>query len=62
MITQVVKADDAGVFTYCAPRAGWWGFAALNTADYRLQAPDGTMKDVEVGGVLWVEFMDWKER
>src|SRR3569623_1376826 len=28
MITQVVKADGNGVFTYAMPKAGWWGFAA----------------------------------
>jgi hypothetical protein len=35
MITQVVKADANGVFTYGVPFAGWWGFAALNTAKKR---------------------------
>jgi len=25
MIIQVVKTDSNGVFTYAAPRAGWWG-------------------------------------
>ena len=37
MVTQAVKADQNGVFTYAAPRAGWWGFAALNGADYQLE-------------------------
>ncbi len=55
MITQAVKADEAGVFSYVAPRAGWWGFAALNTADYKLKA-DGQDKDVELGAVIWVYF------
>ncbi len=58
MITQTVKADANGVFTYAAPRAGWWGFAALNTADYQLPQ-DGTQKDVELGAVIWVHFEDW---
>ena len=31
MITQTIKADKHGVFSYAAPAAGWWGFAALNT-------------------------------
>ncbi len=26
-ITQVVKADANGVFSYAMPRTGWWGFA-----------------------------------
>jgi cobalt/nickel transport protein len=59
MITQTVKADGNGVFTYAAPKAGWWGFAALNTADYTI-THDGTEKDVELGAVIWVRFHDMK--
>ncbi|MBW1892866.1 MAG: DUF4198 domain-containing protein [Deltaproteobacteria bacterium] len=57
MITQTIKADQNGVFTYAAPWAGWWGFAALNTADYKLKK-DGKDKDVEIGAVIWVEFQE----
>ncbi len=53
MVTQVVKADGNGVFTYGVPRAGWWGFAALNTDDRQIQG-----KDVEIGAVLWVHFLE----
>ena len=59
MVTQTIKADANGVFSYAAPDAGWWGFAALNTADYRLKH-DGQNKDVELGAVIWVEFHEWK--
>nr|MDJ0885402.1 DUF4198 domain-containing protein [Desulfobacterales bacterium] len=59
MVTQTVKADQNGVFAYAAPRAGWWGFAALNTADYTLKA-DGVDKEVELGAVIWVKFEDWQ--
>lgn len=58
MITQTVKADGNGVFTYAPPAAGWWGFAALNTADYTLDQ-DGQDKAVELGAVIWVHFEDW---
>ncbi len=58
MITQTVKADANGVFTYAAPSDGWWGFAALNTADYTLPQ-DGEDKAVELGAVIWVHFEDW---
>ncbi|MEL6205304.1 MAG: DUF4198 domain-containing protein [Pseudomonadota bacterium] len=58
MITQTVKADGNGVFTYAAPSDGWWGFAALNTADYKLLQA-GTEKSVELGAVLWVHFEQW---
>lgn len=57
MITQVVKADGNGVFTYGVPFAGWWGFAALNTADEKMDH-QGTPKDVELGAVLWTEFLE----
>jgi cobalt/nickel transport protein len=52
-ITQVVMTDANGVFTYAAPKAGWWGFAALNTAEEKIKD-----KDVELGAVLWVKFHD----
>jgi cobalt/nickel transport protein len=61
MTTQTIKADAAGVFTYATPRSGWWGFAALNTADYQLEQ-EGEQKDVELGAVLWVHFEDWQTR
>jgi cobalt/nickel transport protein len=59
MVTQTIKADGNGVFTYATPRSGWWGFAALNTADYTLKH-DGEDKDVEMGAVIWVYFHEWK--
>jgi cobalt/nickel transport protein len=55
MITQTIKADENGVFTYSAPRAGWWGFAALNTLEKKMND-----KDVEIGAVIWVRFHEWK--
>lgn len=54
-VTYVVKADDRGVFTAGCPLPGWWGFAALNEADYTIKDPDGQDKGVELGAVLWVE-------
>ena len=60
MITQTVKADAAGVFTYAPPSDGWWGFAALNTADYTLtEETSGEEKAVELGAVIWVHFEEW---
>jgi len=61
MITQTVKADGNGVFTYAPPSHGWWGFAALNTADYTLPQ-DGEDKAVELGAVIWVHFEEWTGR
>ena len=59
MVTQTVKADQNGVFSYAAPVAGWWGFAALNTSDKKM-VHDGEKKDIELGAVLWVEFQNWQ--
>jgi len=60
MITQTLKADANGVFTYAPPAAGWWGFAALNPAGFKLKHA-GNEKDVELGAVIWVRFLDWKK-
>ena len=58
MITQVIKADANGVFTYAMPWKGWWGFAALNTDDKKMKHKDGKEYDVELGAVLWVKTHD----
>lgn len=58
-VTQVVKADAGGVFSYAMPRAGWWGFAALGEADWKLRL-DGVEKGVEIGAVYWVHTVEMK--
>ncbi len=57
-ITQTIKADANGVFTYATPAPGWWGFAALTPAGYRLPFGDEA-KEVELGAVVWVHFEAW---
>ncbi|MBC8461655.1 MAG: DUF4198 domain-containing protein [Deltaproteobacteria bacterium] len=59
MITQVIKADKNGVFTYAMPKAGWWGFAALNEDEEKIKHK-GEPKSVEIGAVLWVKTYDMK--
>jgi len=54
-VTQVVKTDSNGVFTYAVPWAGWWGFAALTDDDAKMKR-DGKDVLVELGGVIWVYF------
>ena len=54
-VTQVVKTDENGVFSFGVPWAGWWGFAALNTAAEKMDYK-GAPKDVELGAVMWVDF------
>ena len=62
MVTQSIKADGNGVFAYAVPGAGWWGFAALNEADFTLQLESGEEKEVELGAVLWVHFEPWQQK
>jgi len=57
MITQVVKTDANGVFTYAMPKAGWWGFAALNTGAKKMEH-DGKEYPVEIGALIWVKTHD----
>ena len=55
-VTQVIRADDAGRFRYGIPRAGWWGFAAIDAGGegrYRGKA-------LEQGAVLWLEAVEMK--
>ena len=61
MVTQTIKADINGVFTYAAPVAGWWGFAALNTSD-KTMMHENQKKNIELGAVLWVKFENWQEK
>ncbi len=59
MITQTIKADQNGVFTYSAPASGWWGFAALNSSNEKMKF-NGKEKDIELGAVIWVKFHKWQ--
>lgn len=56
-ITQVIKADDMGVFSYAMPRAGWWGFAALIDGP-EARSPDGKPAATELGALMWVKATD----
>lgn len=53
-VTQVIKADATGAFSYTMPFAGWWGFAALLEAEAPMTAPDGSQAPVEEGALIWV--------
>jgi cobalt/nickel transport protein len=59
-ITQVIKADANGVFSYVMPKAGWWSFAALIEGDETMQNPDGKEVGVELGALIWVKTVDMK--
>lgn len=53
--TQLVTTDANGEFVFGIPWPGWWGFAALATADEK-QEHAGKPTQVELGGILWLEF------
>jgi len=41
------------------PKAGWWGFAALNEASGTLKQ-NGQNKGIEIGAVFWVRTVDMR--
>lgn len=52
-ITQVVKTDENGVFSFVMNHKGWWGFAALieeGEKEYK-----GKMYPIENGALLWIK-------
>lgn len=54
-ITQVIKADATGTFTYAMPFPGWWGFAALLEGGETMTSPEGEEVPLEEGGLIWVK-------
>jgi len=55
-VLQTIFADENGVFTFGIPRAGWWGFAALDLD------PDYTYKGKKCSrdAVIWLQAKDMK--
>jgi len=61
-VTQVIKTDANGVFSYAMPVAGWWGFAALNeAAEKMVNDIDGASYPVEIGALIWVRAVDMND-
>lgn len=60
MVTQSVRTDERGIFVYSPPSPGWWGFSALSEAEQTIEK-DGEPKKVELGAVIWVKFLPWRE-
>jgi cobalt/nickel transport protein len=58
-VTQVLKTDADGVFSYAMPRAGWWGFAALLEGEQAMASPTGEHVPVEQGALIWVRARDF---
>lgn len=51
--SQLVKTDGQGIFSFVCPLPGWWGFMAVTQGD-PLKGPDGQIKPLEMGAVLWM--------
>ncbi len=49
-VTQTIRADANGVFTYGLARAGWWGFSALG-----LTEETKNDKAIELAALIWVQ-------
>ena len=52
-ITQVVKTDENGVFSFVMNHKGWWGFAAL--IEEGTKEHEGKNYPVENGALLWLK-------
>lgn len=53
-ITQHIRADANGTFSYALPHAGWWGFAALIEGDETVSNPQGEAVPLEQGALIWI--------
>ncbi|RKX94727.1 MAG: DUF4198 domain-containing protein [Spirochaetes bacterium] len=61
-VTQVIKTDRNGVFSYACPKAGWWAFAALNEDKKKMKYKDGRYYPVEIGAVIWIKVYDMPQQ
>ncbi len=52
-VTQVVKTDANGVFSYAMPKAGWWGYSAVMEGSKMIEH-ESRPKKVEIDAVIWV--------
>ncbi len=52
-VTQVVKTNENGYFSFVMPKAGWWGFSALMDGDKPIRF-EGKDRKVELGAVMWL--------
>lgn len=53
-ITQEVKTDSNGIFSFVMNHKGWWGYAAL-IEEGTLKHSDGKSYPIENGALIWVK-------
>ena len=61
-ITQILKADAQGIFSFVPVRKGWWALTAIPEMDEQTDGPGGEKVPLEIGGVLWILGTDLQER
>ncbi|MEE9367480.1 MAG: DUF4198 domain-containing protein [Pontiella sp.] len=57
-ITQIIKTDAHGQFSFILLKEGWWAFTAIPESSEVTENPDGKDVGVEMGGVLIVRAND----
>jgi cobalt/nickel transport protein len=58
-ISQTVRTDENGVFTYAIPREGWWGFSAtFNSGEVKLLRE--VHRRIYHSAVIWVRAREMK--
>ena len=57
-LTQILKTNTKGEFTFVPTRAGWWALTAIPETREWARNPDGNKVKAELGGVLWIRCAD----
>ena len=53
-VTQILKSDENGVFSFAPVKAGWWALSAIIEPEQESRGPNGEEVETELGGVLWI--------
>jgi cobalt/nickel transport protein len=59
-LTQILKTNGKGEFTFVPACAGWWALTAIPETRKSARNPDGKKVKAELGGVLWIRCADMK--
>lgn len=57
-ITQIIKTDAHGQFSFALLKQGWWAFTAIPESTEKTMNPEGEEVSAEMGGVLIVHAND----
>jgi len=59
-ITQIIKTDAHGQFSFTLLKEGWWAFTAIPESNEVTENPDGEEVGAEMGGTLIIRANDMK--